>query len=424
MADGRRVVVTGLGLITPLGIGVEQFWESIRAGRSGVKAVTAFDATELPSRIAATVDDFDPEPWIGRKDARRMDRATQMAVCASRMALADAGLEAGTFDPFDVGVTIGTGLGAMHTMEDEFGSFLASGPRRVSPFFVPMMIPNMPAGQVTIQLGLRGPSRCIATACATGADCIGEAASSVRSGVTPVMVAGGVDAAVTKFVMAAFASCKVLSRRNDEPARASRPFDRDRDGFVIGEGAGVVVLEDRDRALARGARIYAEVLGYGATADAFHVTSPDTTGEPMARAMLQALRQAGLPPNALDYLNAHGTSTPLNDKYETRAIKLALGDHAWRLPISSTKSMVGHLIGAAGSVEFITTVLSIRHGYIHPTMNLENPDPECDLDYVPLVGRYRKIGVAMTNSLAFGGHNASLVVAHPDAVSASPTRSA
>lgn len=416
MADGRRVVVTGLGLITPLGIGVEPFWEGIRAGRSGVKPVTAFDATELPSRIAATVDDFDPDPWISRKEARRMDRATQMAVCASRMALADAGLDAGRFDPFEIGVTIGTGLGAIHTMEEELGSFLESGPRRVSPFAVPMIIPNMPAGQVAIQLGLRGPSRCIATACATGADCIGEAALSIRSGVTPVVVAGGVDAAITKFVMAAFSSCKVLSRRNDEPTRASRPFDRDRDGFVIGEGAGIVVLEDRDRALARGAQIYAEVLGYGATADAFHVTSPDTTGEPMARAMLLALRQAGLPPSALDYLNAHGTSTPLNDKYETRAIKLALGSHAWHLPINSTKSLVGHLIGAAGSVEFITTVLSIRDGYVHPTLNLDNPDPECDLDYVPLVGRHQKIGVAMTNSLAFGGHNASLVLAHPDAV--------
>ncbi len=415
MSDRRRVVVTGLGLVTPLGIGVDQFWENIRAGRSGVKPITAFDTADLSTRFAASVDDFDPDPWINRKEARHMDRATQMAVCASRMALADAGLNEGEFDPFDVGVSIGTGLGAMHTVEDEYVAFLRGGPRRVGPFVAPMMIVNMPAGQVAIQLGLRGPVRCIATACATGADCIGEAVQNIRYGMASVMVAGGVDASITKFVIAAFSSCKVLSRRNDEPTRASRPFDRDRDGFVMGEGAGIVVLEDRDRALARGARIYAEVLGYGATADAYHVTSPDTTGEPMARAMQQALRQAGLPPSALDYLNAHGTSTPMNDKFETRAIKLALGDHARRLPISSTKSLLGHLIGAAGSVEFITTVLSIRDGYIHPTINLENPDPECDLDYVPRVGRHQQIGVAMTNSLAFGGHNASLVLAHPDA---------
>ncbi|MGH2458361.1 MAG: beta-ketoacyl-ACP synthase II [Chloroflexota bacterium] len=416
MTEARRVLVTGLGVVTPLGIGVDSFWASVQAGRSGVKTISAFDPSDLPTRIAATVDDFDPERWISRKEARRMDRSTQMAVCAASMALTDAGLTEGCFDPYDVGVSIGTGMGGMHTLEDEHSTFIEEGPRRVSPFLAPMMIPNMPAGQVSIQFGLRGPSRCLATACATGSDCIGEAFGDVRVGTSPVMLAGGVDAAITKFVIAAFCSCKVLSRRNDAPERASRPFDRDRDGFVMGEGAGVVVLEDRDRALARGARVYAEVAGYGATADAFHMTSPDTTGEPMARAMHRALRQAGLPPTALDYLNAHGTSTPLNDKFETQAIKLALGKHAYRIPISSTKSLVGHLIGAAGAVEFITTILSIRDGYVHPTINLDHPDAECDLDYVPNVGRSRQIGIAMSNSLAFGGHNASLVVAHPDAL--------
>ncbi|HVC34949.1 MAG TPA: beta-ketoacyl-ACP synthase II [Chloroflexota bacterium] len=415
MSEWRRVVVTGLGVVTPLGVDVDRLWENVRAGRSGVKSITAFDASDLPTRFAATVDDFDPDRWISRKEARRMDRCTQMAVSAARMALADACLVEGEFDPYDVGVSVGTGMGGMHTLEDEHTTFLEGGARRVSPFLAPMMIPNMPAGQVSIQLGLRGPSRGLATACATGSDCIGEGFGDVHCGRAPVMLAGGVDASITKFVIAAFCSCKVLSRRNDAPARASRPFDRDRDGFVMGEGAGVVVLEDRERALARGVRIYAEVLGYGATADAFHMTSPDTTGEPMARAMHQALRQAGLPATALDYLNAHGTSTALNDKFETRAIKLALGEHAYRLPISSTKSMVGHLIGAAGAVEFIATVLSIRDGYVHPTINLDNPDPECDLDYVPNVGRAHTVGVAMTNSLAFGGHNASLVLAHPEA---------
>jgi 3-oxoacyl-[acyl-carrier-protein] synthase II len=282
-----------------------------------------------------------------------------------------------------------------------------------------MMIPNMPAGQVSIQLGLRGPSRCLATACATGADCIGEAFEVIRRGTVPLMVAGGVEAAISRFVIAAFCNSKVLSRRNDSPEQASRPFDRDRDGFVMGEGAGLVILEERDRAVARGARIYAEVVGYGATADAYHMTSPDPTGEPMARAMSHALRQAQLSSDQIDYINAHGTSTSLNDKYETQAIKQAFGEHAYRIPISSTKSMVGHLIGAAGSVELIATALSIRDGFVHPTINLDNPDPDCDLDYVPNVGRSHPIAYAMSNSLAFGGHNASLILASPHAVSSS-----
>jgi 3-oxoacyl-[acyl-carrier-protein] synthase II len=415
MSNSRRVVVTGMGVITPLGIGIERFWEAVRAGRSGVKTVTRFPTDDLPAQFAATSDDFEPEQFIGKKDVRRMDRSAQMAVAAGRLALADAGLAEGGFDPYDVGVCVGTGIGGMNTFEAEFATFLDGGPRRVSPFLAPMMIPNMPAGQVSIHLGLRGPSRCLATACATGSDCIGDAFETIKRGSQSIMLAGGVEAAISRFVIAAFCNAKVLSRRNDEPERASRPFDRDRDGFVMGEGAGVVVLEERERALARGATIYAEVCGYGATADAHHMTSPDPTGEPMAHAISAALREAEISPAEVDYVNAHGTSTQLNDKVETQAIKCAFGNRAYQIPINSTKSMVGHLIGAAGAVELIATALSIRDRFVHPTINLDNPDPDCDLDYVPNVGRSHEIRFAASNSLAFGGHNACLVLAHPEA---------
>jgi 3-oxoacyl-[acyl-carrier-protein] synthase II len=415
MSSPRRVVVTGIGVITPLGIGLERFWSAVRAGISGVKSIRHFDASDLLTQFAATVDDFEPEQFLGRKEARHMDRTTQMAVSAARMALADAGLAEGGFDPYDVGVTVGTGIGGLITFEGEHVTFLEDGPRRVSPFLAPKMIPNMPAGQVSIQLGLRGPTRCLATACATGSDCIGEAFELIRRGGAELGLAGGVEATITKFVIAAFNACKVLSKRNDAPERASRPFDRDRDGFVMGEGAGIVVLEERERAVARGARIYAELIGYGATADAHHMTSPHPTGEPMAVAMRRALREAELSAGDVDYINAHGTSTLLNDPTETHALKETFGEHAYRIPINSTKSMTGHLIGAAGSVEFITTALSIQHGYVHPTINLDNPDPECDLDFVPHVGRPHEIRFAMSNSLAFGGHNASLILAHPEA---------
>jgi 3-oxoacyl-[acyl-carrier-protein] synthase II len=415
ICGARRVVVTGMGVITPVGIGIDRFWEAVRNGRSGVKTLHRFAIDDLPTQFAATSDDFDPEQFIGKKDLRRMDRSAQMAVAAARLALADAGLAEGGFDPYDVGVSVGTGIGGMNTFEEEFTTFIEGGPRRVSPFLAPMMIPNMPAGQVSIQLGLRGPSHCLATACATGSDCIGEAFETIRRGSVPVMLAGGVEAAISRFVIAAFCNSKVLSRRNDAPERASRPFDRDRDGFVMGEGAGVVVLEERERALNRGAQIIAEVRGYGATADAYHMTAPDPTGEPMARAMQAALREAGLGPSDIDYINAHGTSTQLNDKVETQSIKCAFGPRAYRIPINSTKSMIGHLIGAAGAVELIATALSIRDRFVHPTINLDNPDPECDLDYVPHVGRSHDIRFAMSNSLAFGGHNASLILAHPEA---------
>jgi 3-oxoacyl-[acyl-carrier-protein] synthase II len=417
MMNGRRVVLTGMGVVSPVGIGLDRFWDSLRTGKSGVRSIRRFATEDLATQFAATVDDFDPEPFIGKKDARHMDRSAQMAVVAGRLALADAGLSEGAFDPYDAGVSVGTGIGGMNTFEHEFTTFLEDGPRRVSPFLAPMMIPNMPAGQVSIQLGLHGPSRCLSTACATGADCIGEGYEVIRRGTVSLMLAGGVEAAISRFVIAAFCNSKVLSRRNGCPEQASRPFDRERDGFVMGEGAGLVVLEERERALARGARIYAEVVGYGATADAYHMTSPDPTGKPMARAMEQALRQACLAPDQIDYINAHGTSTLLNDKYETQSIKLAFGEHAFRIPINSTKSMVGHLIGAAGSVELIATALSIRDAYVHPTINLDNPDPDCDLDYVPNVGRSHAITYAMSNSLAFGGHNASLILAHPLAIS-------
>jgi 3-oxoacyl-[acyl-carrier-protein] synthase II len=419
MNGGPRVVVTGMGVVSPVGIGIEPFWAAVREGRSGVRRLDHFTADDLPTQFAATVPEFNPEDFVGRKEAKRMDRSTQMAVAGARLALADAGLVEGAFDAYEIGVSIGTGIGGMHTFEAEHASFLEGGPRHVSPFFAPMMIPNMPAGQVAIQFGLRGPTRCLATACATGSDCIGEAFEVVRRGSVPVMLAGGVEASISRFTIAAFCNCKVLSRRNDAPERASRPFDRDRDGFVMGEGSGVVVLEEREHALARGARIYAEVCGYGATADAYHMTAPDPSGTPMARAMQQALREAAIPCTAIDYINAHGTSTVLNDKLETHAIKLAFGEHAYRIPISSMKSMTGHLVGAAGAVEFIATVLCIRDGFVHPTINLEHPDPDCDLDYVPNVGRPHAITYAMTNSLAFGGHNASLVLVRSDQVGAS-----
>jgi 3-oxoacyl-[acyl-carrier-protein] synthase II len=410
----ERVVVTGLGVVSPVGTGVERFWAALRQGVSGVRPISLFDARDLPSRIAGEVVDFCPEDFLPRKEARRLDRATQFAVAAARMALRDAALDPAAFGPEDIGVVFGLGVGQMGTFEAEHGVLLREGPRRVSPFFIANVIPNMPACQIAIQCGLQGPVVPLTSACSTGTDCIGQGAELIRRGLARAVVAGGTEAPITPLTVAGFANARALSRRNDCPAEASCPFDRRRDGFVIGEGAGAVVLEALSTARARGARIYAEVLGYGTTCDAFHITAPPEDGGGLVRAMRLALRQAGLPPEAIDYLNAHGTATPLNDKIETRAIKTVFGDHARRLPISSTKSMTGHLLGAAGAVEFVATVLSLRDGFVHPTINLHEPDPECDLDYVPLVGRPAPLRVAMTNSLAFGGQNASLVVARWD----------
>jgi len=404
-----RVVITGMGVITPLGSTLESLWEALCAGRSGIRPITAFPVEDQPTKIAAIVPDFVPEQYVDRKQARHLDRCTQFAIAAARLALADSGLDPAE-GPDSVGACIGTGAGCLGTIEEEIEVLRVGGPRRVSPFLAAMMLPSMPAAQVSIQLGLKGPVRAISTACATGADNVAAGMELIQMGAARAVVAGGADALITPLGLAAFASSRSLSRHNEEPEKASRPFDRRRDGFVMGEGAGVVVLEEIEAARARGARIHAEILGYGATADAHHITAPPEDGAGLVRAIKLALRSAALPPEAVDYVNAHGTSTPLNDRVETLALKEALGQHAYRIPVNSTKSMIGHLLGAAGAVELVVTVLSLQRGFVHPTANLEEPDPDCDLDYVPNVGRPARIRVALSNSLAFGGHNTSLVV--------------
>lgn len=406
----RRVVITGMGAITPLGIGVEPLWEGLCAGRSGVGPITRFDASQFTSRIAAEVHDFDPADFIDKKDARRMDRFTQFAVASATMAMKDAQLAPGDFDPDRAGVVLGSGIGGMETLDSQFRTLMERGPHRVSPFFVPMMISNMAAGQIAIELDCRGPNSTVVTACASASTAIGEAFRLIQAGYADVMITGGSEAAIVPLTLAGFCAMRALSTRNDDPAAASRPFDRDRDGFVLGEGAGVLVLESLDHALKRGANIIAEILGYGMTADAYHITAPAPEGEGAARSMAAALADAGLAPEQVDYINAHATSTEAGDIAETQAIRRVFGDHAYKLAISSTKSMIGHLLGAAGGVELIACLLSIRDGKIHPTINLENPDPECDLDYVPQVARERRVDVALSNSFGFGGQNATIVV--------------
>ncbi|MBI2939498.1 MAG: beta-ketoacyl-ACP synthase II [Chloroflexi bacterium] len=405
----RRVVVTGLGVISPIGVGTDAFWRSLREGRSGIRTIDRFDTSDLPSKVAGLVDGFEAEAYVGRKAARRMDRATQMGVAVASMAIEAAGLPIRQH-PEEVGVAYGAGLSMPLTFEGEFEVFRREGARRVSPFLIPMVIPNAVAGTISIHTGAQGPTVPISTACATGNDCIGNAYALIQRGVVRAAIAGGVDAPITPFIIAGFANAKALSRRNEPPEEASCPFDRRRDGFVIAEGAGAVVIEDEAWARARGAPILAEVLGYAATSDAYHATAPEESGAGAARAITLALRDAGLAPTAIDYVSAHGTSTPLNDVVETRAIKRALGEHAYRTPISSIKSMTGHLLGGAGAVEFVAAVLTIRHGFIPPTINLREPDPECDLDYVPLVGRPAPVRVVLSNSLGFGGQNSAILV--------------
>jgi len=405
----RRVVITGLGAVTPLGNDVPTTWEALVAGRSGIGPITCFDTSDMEVRIAAEVKDFDPLALFGRRKARHNDRFTLFAMEAARQAIADAGLEFDDELRQTTGVFIGTAIGGILTLLKNYDVLRTSGPRRVSPFMTPMMMPNAASATVAITYGLRGPNFCVASACATGSHAIGEAAEVIRRGQAEVMICGGSEAVIARLSLSAFKNMRAVSTRNDEPQRACRPFDAERDGFVMGEGGGVLVLESLERVRRRGARIYAELVGYGATADAAHITAPDEDGAGAARAMALALHDAGLAPEAVDYINAHGTSTLLNDRIETRAIRTTFGPHADRLAISSTKSMMGHLMGAAGAVEAIVCLKSLETGWVPPTVNYEYPDPECDLDYVPNQARRLEPQVALSNSFGFGGHNGCLI---------------
>ena len=408
----RRVVITGLGVVTPLGNDVSTFWDALLEGRSGVDPITQFDPAELEVRIAAEVKDFDPVALFGKRVARRNDRFTLFALEAARQAIADADIKFEGGDGQKVGVLIGTGIGGVITLLDNFEVFQASGSRRVSPFMVPMMMPNAASAAIAITYGLHGPNLTISSACATGSHAISEAGEMIRRGHSEVMICGGSEAIIAPIAVAGLKNMGALSTRNDDPQRASRPFDADRDGFVMGEGAGVLILESLEHASARKARIYCEFAGHGATSDAFHITAPDETGQGATWAMEQALRDAGTAPEEVDYINAHGTSTPLNDRTETIAIHTVFGPHADKIAVSSTKSMIGHLIGAAGAVEAIACVKSLETGWIHPTINYEKPDPECDLDYVPNQARQLEPEVILSNSFGFGGHNSCVILRH------------
>lgn len=407
----RRVVITGLGVVSPVGNGKEEFWNNLLAGKPGVGPITQFDATDFPVRIAGEVKDFDPVALAGdRKTVRHMDRYTQFAVAAAKMAVADAKLDMTKEDPDMAGTLIGTGIGGIHVMEDTILQIEKRGPGKVNPFAIPMMIANMASGQVSITLGLRGPVLTDVTACASGTNSIGLAARLIKYGDADIMIAGGAEAAVSKAPMAGFAAMKALSSRDCPPEEASCPFDAERDGFVLGEGSGVLVLEELEHAKKRGAHIYAELAGYGSNGDAYHITAPRPGGELAYLCMEKALKDAHTKPEEVDYINAHGTSTHLNDLNETSAIKALLGKHAYEIPVNSTKSMTGHLLGAAGAIEAVVCALSIENNRVHPTINLKERDPECDLDYVTEGARDVKINVAMSNSFGFGGHNAVIVM--------------
>lgn len=406
----RRVVVTGLGLITPLGTGVEKTWSALCAGKSGVRRITKFDPSRHACQIAGEVTDFNPADYIEKKEIKKMDTFIHYAVGASQMAVDDAGLKVTEDNADRVGVYIGSGIGGLPAIEAYHKVLLEKGPDRVSPFFIPMVIINLASGQVSMRIGARGPNSCAVTACATGNHCIGDAFRIIQHGEADAMVAGGTEAAITPLCVAGFASAKALSTRNDEPERASRPFDKERDGFVLGEGAGVLVLEELESARRRGARIYAEILGYGMTADAHHITAPPEDGAGAVRCMRLALRDAGMTPEAIGYVNAHATST-MADRIETSAIKQVFGEYARRLAVSSTKSMTGHLLGAAGGVEAIFSILAIQRGMLPPTINQDVPDPECDLDYIPNRARPAEVRTVLSNSFGFGGVNACLIIA-------------
>ena len=405
----KRVVITGLGPITSIGIGKTSFWNSLIEGKSGIELITKFDTTDFDSKIAAEVKDFEPSDYIDKKESRRMDRFTQFAVAGTKLALEDGKIDVDKLNLDRVGVVIGVGIGGMDTIQTEFTKLQDRGPRRVSPLFIPMMISNMAPGQISMTYGFRGPTMTITTACASSTNAIGESYRMIKTSNVDMMVAGGADASITPISVAGFCSMKALSTRNDNPGKASRSFDKERDGFIIGEGAGILILEELEHALARGANIYGEIVGYGSTSDAFHITQPDPEAKGAERAMKLAIEEAEADYHDVDYINAHGTSTYFNDKLETLAIKNLFKEYAKNINISSTKSMTGHLLGAAGGIEAIATILAIKEGIIPPTINYENPDEECDLNYTPNKAVKRDINYALSNSLGFGGHNATVL---------------
>jgi len=406
----KKVVVTGMGVISPVGNAVQEFWQSLLKGKSGVDYITAFDAEAFDTKFAAEVKNFDPVAYMDRKEARRMELFTQYAIAAAQQAIEDSGLELEKENLERIGVILGTGIGGMHVYHREMLNYLNHGPRKISPFFIPMMIPDIAPGQISIKYGIKGPNFTTVSACASSSHSIGTALRLIRYGDVDVMITGGTESTITQMCIGGFNSLRAISTRNDAPQKASRPFDKDRDGFVVGEGCGILVLESEDHALKRGARIYAELAGFGATADAYHITAPSPDGEGAACVMQKSLEDAAVSPESVDYINAHGTSTPHNDKTETIAIKAVFGERAGEINISSTKSMIGHLLGASGSVELIATIMTIYQDKIHPTINYETPDPECDLNYTPNQAVERTVKVAISNSFGFGGHNACLVI--------------
>lgn len=406
----KRIVITGIGVVTPIGIGNTEFTKSLKEGKSGISAIEHFDISNFSTKISGYIKDFNPENFIDKKKAKRMARFTQLGVAAAKLAVEDSGLDLSKEDMTRIGVITGTGMGGLDVIEEEEATLLAKGPRRVSPFLIPMIITNMLPGEIAIQYGFMGPNYAVTSACSSANHAMGNALSILRSGDADIVVSGGAEGVITPLGLAGFCNMKAVSQRNDEPQKASRPFDKNRDGFVMGEGAGIIILETLDHALARGAKIYAELAGYGASDDAYHMTAPEPEGKAAVLAMEKAISDAGVSKDEIDYINAHGTSTGLNDKTETFAIKKVFGDRAYKIPISSTKSMTGHLLGAAAGVELAATVLSMNEGFIHPTINYETPDPECDLDYVPSTARNQQINCAISNSLGFGGHNSTVVI--------------
>jgi len=410
MNPKRRVVITGLGVISPVGNNLNDFWAAIIEGKNGTGMLTAFDCSKFDSRIAAEVKNFNPDTILNSKQIKRMDRFVQFGVYAAKMAFDDSGLDVAKEDVKRIGVLVGSGIGGLHTIEEQVEIYLTKGPSRLSPFLIPMLIVNMASGQISIMLGIKGPNSCVATACASGTHAIGDALKIIQRGDADVMVTGGAEGCITPVGFGGFCALKALSTRNDDPQHASRPFDRDRDGFVMGEGAGILVIEELEHAKARGAKIYCELVGYGMTGDAYHMTAPDPEGEGAASCMEICVKDAGLKPEEVDYINAHGTSTKYNDSIETKAIKKVFGKHAYKLAVSSTKSVTGHLLGAAGGVEAIACAMAIKHDIIPPTINYENQDPECDLDYVPNKARKAKVNIALSNSLGFGGHNTAIAM--------------